>query len=216
MSYRNDVDAARARTEVLGRELAELEARLGDRAAIEARILAVRAELSTAEAQVAHGRARVALPLLDRVVIKTPCKESWAAMRGDDRKRFCGKCDKHVYDLSAMTAVEAEALLAGPGEAPCLRLYRRPDGTVLTSDCPIGSRRRRRNRWAIVGVAVAAVASLLGFATRSQRGAVQGGMAPMSGDPSDSSMGGSGMSSPPPAQMGAATGSGSGSGSATR
>jgi len=214
MSYRNDVDAARARTETLGRELAELEARLGDRAAIEARVLAVRAELSTAEAQVAHGRARVALPLLDRVVIKTPCKESWAAMRGDDRKRFCGTCDKHVYDLSAMTAAEAEALLAGPGEAPCLRLYRRPDGTVLTSDCPTGSRRRRRNRWAIVGVAVAAVASLLGFATRSQRVAVQGGMEPMPRDQHDeSAVGAAGMPSPPPARMGAAN---SGSGSSVR
>jgi hypothetical protein len=164
MSYRDDVDAARARTDALGRELADLEARLGDRAALEERAREVRAALATARAQVDQARAKGALPLLDRVVIKTPCKQSWAAMAGDDRKRFCGQCQKHVYDLSAMTAAEAEALLAGAGAgaAPCVKLYRRPDGTVLTSDCPDGARRRQRTRLTVAGLAIAAAAGIAG------------------------------------------------------
>ena len=47
-----------------------------------------------------------------------------------------------------------------------MRLFRRQDGTVLTSDCPVGARRRHRTRWAMVGAAVAAVAGLFGVASR--------------------------------------------------
>ncbi len=34
--------------------------------------------------------------LVDRITVRTPCTESWDAMRGDDRKRFCGKCRLRV------------------------------------------------------------------------------------------------------------------------
>jgi len=58
-----------------------------------------------------------------------------------------------VYDISAMTAEDAEALLRGAGGEACVRLYRRADGRLLTADCVVGSRRRRRRR---------AVASVMG------------------------------------------------------
>ena len=32
-------------------------------------------------------------------------------MVGDERVRACGSCDKHVYNLSAMTRDEAQALI---------------------------------------------------------------------------------------------------------
>jgi hypothetical protein len=100
--------------------------------------------------------ARVAptrLPLLERVSIASPCSANWDSMTGDDRARFCGQCEKHVYDISSMGAEEAEAFLRGAGGEACLRIYRRADGRVLTSDCSIGVRRRKRRR---------AVASLVG------------------------------------------------------
>ena len=166
MSYRDDLDAARARHAALSRERDEVRARLGDRDALVAR----ERELSVAIAETSrgldHARARASLPLLANVRIASPCHERWDTMTGDARMRHCGRCDKNVYDLSSMTAAEAEAVLGRPGGAPCVKLYRRADGTVITSDCPVGVRRRQRHRFALAGVAVALVAAAGGLAAR--------------------------------------------------
>lgn len=110
------------------------------------------------------------LPLLDRLAIKTPCKASWNDMEGDDRVRFCCACSKNVHDISAMTEDEAEAFLAFhlDDQDACVKLYRRPDGRILTSDCPRGASTRHARRAAIAGAAavcaVAAVAAVVGDA----------------------------------------------------
>jgi hypothetical protein len=94
------------------------------------------------------------LDALESITIATPCAVPWGTMSGDDRSRFCDQCQRQVFDLSAMTRAEAVALLADLGRRPCVRLYRRPDGRVLTSDCPAGVRvrvwrgLRRRAAWA--------------------------------------------------------------------
>lgn len=75
-------------------------------------------------------------------------------MRGDERRRYCGQCRKHVYNLSAMTESEALDLVNAPGKV-CIRFYRRPDGSVMTSECGPGKRKRWRGyAWmlAIVGL----------------------------------------------------------------
>ncbi len=56
-------------------------------------------------------------------------------MAGAGRVRFCGSCEKNVFDLSAMSSSEAEELLAANGVKPCIRLQRRVDGTVVTGNC---------------------------------------------------------------------------------
>ena len=68
----------------------------------------------------------VHLEVLD---IAEPCAEDWDAMTGDGHRRHCGTCDRDVFDLSRLTADEAEALLA---TGACVRFYRRADGTVTT------------------------------------------------------------------------------------
>src|SRR4051812_34206307 len=56
-----------------------------------------------------------------------------------ERVRHCDQCDLNVYNLSALTADEAEVLLrAHEGRRLCGTFYRREDGTVLTRDCPVG------------------------------------------------------------------------------
>ncbi|HEY4242575.1 MAG TPA: hypothetical protein VGM88_22305 [Kofleriaceae bacterium] len=70
------------------------------------------------------------------------CTQRWEDMAGDDRVRACAGCNRDVFNLSAMTRDEAEALLASRGVTPCVRFYRRPDGTVMTSDCPTAAPRR--------------------------------------------------------------------------
>jgi len=81
-------------------------------------------------------------------------------MEGDDRVRFCCACSKNVYDLSAMSEDEAEAFLALhlDDQDACVRLYRRPDGRILTSDCPRGAGTRHARRVAF-GVTTAVCAA---------------------------------------------------------
>ena len=98
-------------------------------------------------------------PRLANLRLAFSCPERWDQMVGDDHVRACGKCDRQVFNLSEMTAVEAEALLAQRGVKPCVRFYRRADGTVMTSDCPVGTRREGR-RLAVVASTLAAGTAL--------------------------------------------------------
>ena len=75
---------------------------------------------------------------LDNLKVASPCSADWDSMYGDERKRFCGDCKLHVYNLSGMTRYDAENLLRLSEGRLCVRYYQRPDGTVLTQDCPVG------------------------------------------------------------------------------
>ena len=83
---------------------------------------------------------------LDQIQIATPCDARWDDMLGDNRVRFCGACTKHVYNLSEMQQEEALALIQEMNGNLCVRLYRRPDGTVLTEDCPVGLLAKARQK----------------------------------------------------------------------
>jgi hypothetical protein len=72
------------------------------------------------------------------------CDQRWDDMVGDERVRACTGCNRQVFNLSAMTRTEAEAVMTTRGETPCVRFYRRGDGTVMTSDCPTATRPERR------------------------------------------------------------------------
>lgn len=100
------------------------------------------------------------LTVLNNLRIASPCPATWAAMRGDDRVRFCDSCSKHVYNVSDLTADEAVSLIQKSDGLSCVRLFRRKDGTVLTADCPVGIRsavRRRLIRLASAGVVALAM-----------------------------------------------------------
>ncbi len=73
---------------------------------------------------------------LEQIEIRTPCPMDWDLMDGNDRVRFCDRCKKNVYNIVAMTEAEAVALIDNAGEEICGRIFRRDDGTVVTSDCP--------------------------------------------------------------------------------
>ncbi len=84
---------------------------------------------------------------LEEIRFAQPCRADWNRMTGDERARFCGSCHKNVYDISRMTRAEAQKLIAEKEGDLCLRLHRRPDGTVITSDCPVGSSSAARPLW---------------------------------------------------------------------
>jgi hypothetical protein len=89
--------------------------------------------------------------------VASPCKESWEGMTGDDRIRYCGACQKKVFNLTKLSQGEIAELLGSPRELPCVRFYERPDGTVMTADCPVG----RRRRWGVRLGGIAATLLLL-------------------------------------------------------
>ncbi|HEY6339483.1 MAG TPA: carboxypeptidase-like regulatory domain-containing protein [Candidatus Sulfotelmatobacter sp.] len=102
-------------------------------------------------------------------------------MTGDNRSRHCAQCNLNVYNFSEMTAAEIEQLIAASaGQRLCGRLYQRPDGTILTRDCPVGLRARIRRVSPRLTAALAAAISLV-FATQAcswQTSPLQGQLLP--------------------------------------
>jgi hypothetical protein len=97
---------------------------------------------------------------LEHVRVAAPCPADWSKMVGDERVRYCDQCSLHVYNLSGMTRREAEVLVTSAEGRLCVRFYRRPDGTILTRNCPVGlSALKRRAAHA----ATATLTAVLGF-----------------------------------------------------
>lgn len=94
---------------------------------------------------------------LRHLKIASPCAERWGAMSGDDRVRHCQKCSLKMFNIVALPAIEVKALIERTEGRVCVRLYRRPDGTLLTADCPVGLRKARMK----LAAALTAVASLV-------------------------------------------------------
>jgi hypothetical protein len=178
--YRQDVDALQARCETLEKELADLRVRSREFADLQREEARVAQELEASRKMLGDKRA---LPLLDNVRVASPCKASWEAMSGDDRVRFCGQCEKNVYNLSAMSREDGERLLREKEDSVCVRFYRRADGTVMTTDCPVGARRKRVRRAAIAVVGGGLMATgVLALAAPRPGIAAQGAL-PTMGEP---------------------------------
>lgn len=80
--------------------------------------------------------------------IDEPCSASWTEMHGDDERRFCDHCTKHVHHLSAMTRQSARGLLRDrPEEGLCVRYAFDATGRVrfanrrVQPSAPIAQRR---------------------------------------------------------------------------
>ena len=101
---------------------------------------------------------------LEHVKVAAPCPADWERMVGDERVRYCDRCSLHVYNLSGMTRREAEALVTGTEGGLCVRFYRRPDGTILTRNCPVGlSALRRRTAHAATATLTAVLSFFAGL-----------------------------------------------------
>jgi len=97
--------------------------------------------------------------LLTNIRVASPCPARWADMTGDDRARFCAQCQKHVYNLSEMTAEDASDLIREKEGKLCVRFYQRADGKVLTADCPVGAAAVWRKAKRLAAAAVALLCS---------------------------------------------------------
>jgi hypothetical protein len=98
---------------------------------------------------------------LDEVRVAAPCPADWGKMVGDERVRFCGSCERNVYNLSGMTRREAEALVTSTEGRLCVRFFRRADGTILTRNCPVGLSAVKRRVARVAGSVLSAVVAFL-------------------------------------------------------
>jgi hypothetical protein len=99
--------------------------------------------------------------LLDIIDVASPCPAEWDKMQGTDKTRHCAECQKNVYNLSGMTRPEAETLIREKDGNLCVRFYRRADGKIMTTDCPVGLRALRRQAARLV----AGIATMLAVLT---------------------------------------------------
>jgi hypothetical protein len=72
----------------------------------------------------------VTLPVIN---IAAPCSEDWNAMDGDQRSRFCLKCQHDVFSSEELSAGELDRMSAS-GERVCMRLTVHPKKGVLTKE----------------------------------------------------------------------------------
>jgi hypothetical protein len=151
MSYRDVSESLRSYRDRVAGDLEQARQAAKEAATCADKVRILEKELAETDSLIAKMAGPRSLPLLENVAIAAPCSADWEQMVGDERVRFCRSCEKNVYNLSAMPRDEAEALLGARDGKMCVRLYKRADGTVLTSDCPVGVKRRRRRR-ALAGV----------------------------------------------------------------
>ena len=89
------------------------------------------------------------------LTIASPCPAEWSQMDGDDHTRFCHACEKSVYNVETLSETEVRALVQD--DTPCLRLFKRFDGTLITKDCAVGVRiklaKAHRNFYRVVAAA---------------------------------------------------------------
>ncbi len=102
--------------------------------------------------------------------IASPCDVPWSSMDGDDRTRHCGQCDRKVHNVARLSAEEVVELLRDSDHPPCFQIWRRADGTVLTSDCPIGARRLRNRRRVPLAMSLTALLTACGGLAGQENG----------------------------------------------
>lgn len=100
---------------------------------------------------------------LDRVRVARPCNSSWDLMEGDDRVRHCSNCSKDVYNVAGLSRDEAMDVITGNGGTVCMRLFRRPDGTLSTSDCAGSRAATPRSRLKVVAAVAVTALSVVGL-----------------------------------------------------
>ncbi|HNM48427.1 MAG TPA: hypothetical protein PKN86_01950 [Candidatus Obscuribacter sp.] len=111
-----------------------------------------------------------ATELVAGLKIASPCSMNFDDMKQTEEsyKRFCQDCSKNVFDVASMSREQVAALVEESfrkdGTMPCMRLYRRTDGTVITDDCPVGLRRVRNFYRRLKATAAALAAFFLGTA----------------------------------------------------
>jgi hypothetical protein len=156
--YRASATPDHDREVALEKRLEELRGTDAERAELEGHLHELQAQAK-----------RKRLQLVGSVSVASPCSANWNDMQGSHTQRHCNQCEKSVFNVSVMTEVQAAHFIETEKKA-CVRFFQRKDGTILTADCAVGLKtRRRRNRFAaaiVAGVGLVGAASLAAAAMR--------------------------------------------------
>jgi hypothetical protein len=96
---------------------------------------------------------------LHQVRVGSPCPKTWDELSGDGGSRFCSHCNRHVHNLSAMPADQAQRLVCESAGRLCIAYVPDERGGVT----PLSYREQKPPRygWKLV----AAIAALGGIAS---------------------------------------------------
>ena len=83
-------------------------------------------------------------------------------MVGDEQVRHCLSCKMNVYNLSDMSDREIYKLVREKEGRLCIKILKRPDGTLVTDNCP-RALRAFRNRMRLVAASVIALFVTVGL-----------------------------------------------------
>jgi len=67
------------------------------------------------------------------ILIPKPCSADWNAMTGDEQRRLCAQCNKHVHNLSALPPRELRQFVEKHDGTACIAYVLREDGNMLTA-----------------------------------------------------------------------------------
>ncbi len=71
-----------------------------------------------------------------KLSIESPCPKKWGELVGDETKRFCSQCQKHVYNGASLTQLEATDLVREGQGSTCMRLVSDESGSIQYKDSP--------------------------------------------------------------------------------
>jgi hypothetical protein len=71
----------------------------------------------------------------------------WEHLVGNDKIRYCGRCQLNVYNLAVMGKAEVENIFRTTKGRVCGRLYLRGDRTATLRECPQGRADKVRRRF---------------------------------------------------------------------
>ncbi len=97
---------------------------------------------------------------LQLLQVASPCDSSWEAMHGDERRRHCLQCDKHVYDFAQLTPREIAGVVEANQGHLCARLKRDEWGRLITLEPPMVDPLAPRRASPLVAAVVTAVLGL--------------------------------------------------------
>jgi hypothetical protein len=66
---------------------------------------------------------------IDRLKLRFECDLDWSDLSGDERKRWCARCEQHVVNISALTRKQAVELRRRVGPM-CITMEHDDDGRV--------------------------------------------------------------------------------------
>jgi hypothetical protein len=69
---------------------------------------------------------------LQQIRVAEPCHVDWEKMTGDERSRFCAHCQRHVHDVSAMSADALNDLVCQNAGRLCVRYAADETGTPIS------------------------------------------------------------------------------------